>query len=1421
MERTAVPSRPYVGSYEDLLVTHYLEGLFTQRKRPIRSPYAQAVRNVSSADEIGFGSRRTLEKKNGRPSSARIRAAASVQQQHLRFRSRSASLSSNSSRPSCQSTPTRSHPNSRTPVYLRPPPIVCINAHKNGSHDMPVKVTSRANMTQLLEECTSRLGLTLSAKRLFLSDGTEVKDVYDLKKDENVYVSSGQPFRDPLQAGKGSVLMRKSVEWTLDGVQLPPNDKRGKTKSSLSSRLKSLVERRKPRILVFRNGMTTEGVEIPQMNSGDFVASCTQRLQLESRIKCFYDLECRRVYDPVDRDKDFYCIDQCLQGDFAYLGPLWAVQGCEQFKVSGALEYVTHLVAETKTAVMDKNKYISKLTHPLPGTSEAELTTSQAADRAEKALSLMAKMKVMIDDLEEIAEKLRKKLVGETVDGKGAKRADLVGCNGLRVKIHENGTLDNGVLILFNLREAEKGIGNDKEKLRLRFLDECSMRKQLMASSGALTSIATKIFNKDGEEITDVHRLVSEQDVWLSYGEPFKPLEVTILELELEPVIGVEHDGRLFITKKSEDISDMKIVASDWDIAVGYPASAVVHNTSSVVWQDEVLSVGTHEGQVYLQQMSSPKSIISPQLATGIEPQKGSTPMQHWILDQTGHICSKALPQLALTVLSDVAVETQSKRQGFAVDVSTRLDISLHQSWHFNNDGSISSALDDRLVLTFLGTQPATAINTSISHPPNTSSHSIEQNSNKETVIDINELSQREPNDESRSSRPSQPPGCSSYVLAVLERVNKMRLWSAQRWAFKQKTAFLIGQQRESKVVSPEWHVKGLLWPSNENGSWNDELVWPVDGLLLPHVPPIMWPRDTKGALRRFSVQKNGEKSQLAVDVLEPEVMTARRKIERQSRLPPGTKKWLQRRKEQKKALSTHSSPTEEIDTQDVHTMQFHAFLDRCTVALSLPFAARRLFDRNGKEVKVLSHIENNQLLYASCGEAWLDPTSDSSRMQESDDAPRRVSLPDRMVGGGNAWTSSSESEKILKDVVLEVVGSIAAGDRVSVGGCQMDKKQRAALIRHVNETRLQLSGHDTTEASDVDVGDQMSHCMAHHRADEKMRERLRSTRPWELDDYQGMDGTGPLMPRGVDNTQATQMTNLNEGSTVLKTKKMPRRIPSQQWRYTDGYFELQHADGLVLGIKAKTNESSEMEGDSIKKIDSNVVCLCQKETNNRYQQWMLDEDGFIHTVADSKLVLSLRSRMVLRSFSGSTTAGLQYLLSNPFGTELVVCERLSNPTSLQQWQQWRYDDQTGFIFLLTGNRKEDTPDSGKKSVKQVLSTISTSGVYKQPTAYRIRAFVNGESEKTAVTVTASDINELLDLCTVRLGLTSAARRLYSLDGYCVDSLDGLQRDQLVAVSCGETFVEAEEKKRQVAVKALWARSHSLSSPPVPPATQR
>ena len=48
-----------------------------------------------------------------------------------------------------------------------------------------------------------KLRLNSSARRIFLSDGTEVKDVSDLDRNRDVFVSCGQPFRDPSEAEKG------------------------------------------------------------------------------------------------------------------------------------------------------------------------------------------------------------------------------------------------------------------------------------------------------------------------------------------------------------------------------------------------------------------------------------------------------------------------------------------------------------------------------------------------------------------------------------------------------------------------------------------------------------------------------------------------------------------------------------------------------------------------------------------------------------------------------------------------------------------------------------------------------------------------------------------------------------------------------------------------------------------------------------------------------------------------------------------------------------------------------------------------------------------------------------------------------------------------------------------------------------------
>lgn len=57
-------------------------------------------------------------------------------------------------------------------------------------------------------------------------------------------------------------------------------------------------------------------------------------------------------------------------------------------------------------------------------------------------------------------------------------------------------------------------------------------------------------------------------------------------------------------------------------------------------------------------------------------------------------------------------------------------------------------------------------------------------------------------------------------------------------------------------------------------------------------------------------------------------------------------------------------------------------FLDRCTEAVGLPFAARRLYTADGKEVSSLSDLQRNDLVYVTCGEPWSDPQLSYSEQQ-------------------------------------------------------------------------------------------------------------------------------------------------------------------------------------------------------------------------------------------------------------------------------------------------------------------------------------------------------------------------------------------------------------------------------------------------------
>ena len=79
-------------------------------------------------------------------------------------------------------------------LYQRDKRVLCVVAFPNGSRESHARITA-PDISQLMDECTRKLGLQSAARRLFLSDGTEVVDPVQLPKNCHVYVSKGEPFR--------------------------------------------------------------------------------------------------------------------------------------------------------------------------------------------------------------------------------------------------------------------------------------------------------------------------------------------------------------------------------------------------------------------------------------------------------------------------------------------------------------------------------------------------------------------------------------------------------------------------------------------------------------------------------------------------------------------------------------------------------------------------------------------------------------------------------------------------------------------------------------------------------------------------------------------------------------------------------------------------------------------------------------------------------------------------------------------------------------------------------------------------------------------------------------------------------------------------------------------------------------------------
>jgi len=111
----------------------------------------------------------------------------------------------------------------------------------------------------------------------------------------------------------------------------------------------------------------------------------------------------------------------------------------------------------------------------------------------------------------------------------------------------------------------------------------------------------------------------------------------------------------------------------------------------------------------------------------------------------------------------------------------------------------------------------------------------------------------------------------------------------------------------------------------------------------------------------------------------------------------------------------------------------------------------------------------------------------------------------------------------------------------------------------------------------------------------------------------------------------------------------------------------------------------------------------------------------------------------------------------------------------------------------------------------------STKRLYLKPKTVRVKAIPNGETKERAVVVFGGSMEELLNTCTARLDLSSAARRLFQLDGDEITNFVDIQRDQYVCVSCGEGFLRARDRQHRQELKATWSRLNRQSGGTVLP----
>uniref|UniRef100_A0A8C6Y209 Doublecortin domain-containing protein n=1 Tax=Naja naja TaxID=35670 RepID=A0A8C6Y209_NAJNA len=876
-------------------------------------------------------------------------------------------------------------------------------------------------------------------------------------------------------------------------------------------------------------------------------------------------------------------------------------------------------------------------------------------------------------------------------------------------------------------------------------------RLQLSADfkPSGLSHFPTHLFDETGQEIKNPLLLQNEQKVWVSYGEDYRSPFNPVLSLTFDKMTATKMNGITVIYKTLLDPSvDLLPRYDSWEACDGFP-----ENFQFIKAPEHQVLETVEPDNLFFQNKVNNDNNYMPSYILGKNSKylKANLLLKNWQLGFhiAGKIVSRAMAQGSLSVGHPIRAMMQDGRPLEGYKLTLQKSISLVNCLQIEDMQLLYFSLQayPEFVLTYLeelNVKEMVQIKCSTHEVQSVLHQKIDDNSEDISIPHQNQSEKQlsRPLDAHLMPKGTSGENCQLTVALVRKLEEKHPKASAQRWAIKHEGINKPGQWKQSKVDNPLWNKLTYMWPVLPNGELNQAFDWPIEGLLIPNSPPLKKPAGRKPEINmplRLKVLRNGEP-------------------------------------DKNKALSVLG-----LDSAFVIRKQ-------CTIALNLPFAARRLFTEKGVELFVLKDLEKDQLLYISCGEQWIDPLWTTAQNKK------------------RLQCNNLASDVMAMHFVLQVKNDIVVGAKLSVARAivEFDEKKD---VEEPEKEKLSLGGPLYLSRN--------SHIKSHLKTEACHKTTKYAWQQISCDeDY---------------NIQKEKDEQFFEDAELYKKYRSPKlaeefqKAHHQLFEFKNGKIINCSCPNLVLGVENTDLHSGTEVVLLEKKYDDVKQHWVWKEENGTFsltvspegpskyrphnygaanQKWNFTEtkvfSAFYSTILDIEITAANYASIC--TFTITKTEKIDqpgYYFLSPCGKKKIMiclaCGRTIRgkkelkkllPGTIFSCASGFHIANILFCFIVEIDLFSDKAESTLHYFEDVLASLKNetslqvisekiSAALDQKTV-KIIAYKNGDGYRNGQLIVAHTFPRLLSLCTRRLELSRTACKLYNSEGILILTLQDL-----------------------------------------------